>query len=105
MCARCGHVYQHPMLDDGELEQLYEPSSQPLWDERPLDPHEMRLWGEWVLHSVPVPRHGAILADFGGGDGPHVEPFRSAGWQIRALAMPTGRTMPDAGEIVSLVLM
>ncbi|HZS12486.1 MAG TPA: methyltransferase domain-containing protein, partial [Nitrospirales bacterium] len=105
MCARCGHVYQHPMLDADELATLYEPSCVPRWDEHPPDPHELRLWGEWVLHSVPIPRHGAILADFGGGEGPHVEPFRAAGWRITPLTMPLGDASPDAGEIVSVVLM
>jgi hypothetical protein len=52
-----------------------------------------------------VARTGAVLADCGGGRGPHVEPFRESGWRIHPLAMPAGGVLPELVEPPSLVLM
>jgi len=85
ICSDCGHVYQHPMLDDEELTCLYRDDYRPLLRTSEAVIREMergRPISEWIAEQVePLVRRRTVL-DIGCGSGTYLLPFKKRGWEV-----------------------
>lgn len=85
ICRRCGHVYQDPMLDDGDLARLYDDGYRPFFgDEEEMERERQRgrRFCEELAPLVETLTPGRRVLDIGCGSGSFLLAFQERGWEV-----------------------
>lgn len=85
ICEACGHVYQDPILDAGDLERLYTDDYRPFFKTETALAKEIergRAIGDDLVPLVERRTQGRTVLDIGCGSGSLLAAFKERGWQV-----------------------
>ncbi|MBI5411320.1 MAG: class I SAM-dependent methyltransferase [Nitrospirae bacterium] len=83
ICSDCGHVYQHPMLDAGDLERIYTDEYRPFTEASAVhDLFRGRTICETFAPLVESSVRGRTVLDIGFGQGGFLRAFHERGWEV-----------------------